>query len=142
MTIDFQERAATFRRLHGQDKPIVLVNAWDAASASVLQSAQALRTVSEQVGVALFINARSDAFVARDVRDEAQRRARLFASAGADGFFVRGLASLPEISRLCANSTSRSKRLQPLASNTMAKNQMSGDLFNQFFQDQTERGNS
>jgi 2-methylisocitrate lyase-like PEP mutase family enzyme len=205
MTTEIRERSATFRRLHAQDAPLVLINAWDAASASVLQSAgasaiattsaglawslgypdgqhvpmkafvdacariarvvrvpmtvdiergyaasvdgtcelvralidlgavginiedgvdpaagslnapdemtrriEALRTVSEQAGTGLFINARSDVFVARDVRDEgrleeAHRRSRLYASAGADGFFVPGLAHLPDIARLCAS---------------------------------------
>ena len=203
MTTDLQEKAATFRRLHRQDKPIVLINAWDAASAKVLQAAgasaiattsagmawslgypdgqhipvkvlvdacariarvvrvplsvdiergygrsvegtcdlvralialgvvginiedgidpatralnapdelvrriEALRAVSEQAGVALFINARTDVFVAHDVREEARceealRRSRLYASAGADGLFVPGLASLADIARLC-----------------------------------------
>ena len=284
MTTDLQQKAATFRRLHEQDKPIVLVNAWDAAGASVLQSAgasaiattsagmawslgypdgqhvpvnalvdacariarvvrvplsvdiergfsesvdgacdlvralidlgvvginiedgvdprtgslnapdelmrriEALRTVAEQVGVALFINARSDVFVARDVpgearRDEAQRRSRLYASSGADGMFVPGLAALPDIASLCADSTlainvyaggpgipavdalaahgvrrvslgcgplqAMLALLQGIALetfatgrvDTMAKDQMSGDLLNQLLQDQTERG--
>lgn len=207
MTTDLREAAATFRRLHRQDKPIVLVNAWDAASARVLQAAGAsavattsagmawslgypdgqhipvnvfvdacariarvvrvplsvdiergygqsldatcdlvrallalgvvgvniedgidprtrtlnapdeltrrievLRTVSEQAGVALFINARTDVFCAPDVRaearcEEALRRSRLYASAGADGFFVPGLASLVDISRLSEGCT-------------------------------------
>ncbi len=204
MTGAIQARAATFRRLHQQDKPLVLVNAWDAFSAVVLQAAgasavattsagmawslgypdgqrvparifvdacariarvtrvplsvdiergfgdsvddacelgralidlgvvginiedgleartralkapdnllrrvEALRAVADRAGVALFINARSDAFLARDVRDEArceeaQARSRLYASAGADGFFVPGLANLPDIARLGA----------------------------------------
>jgi 2-methylisocitrate lyase-like PEP mutase family enzyme len=207
MTTDLQEKAATFRRLHRQDDPIVLINAWDAASASVLQAAganaiattsagmawslgypdgqqvpvkelvdacariarvvrvplsvdvergyarsvegacdlvralmalgvvginiedgldprtgalnapdelarriDALRAVAEQSGVALFINARTDVFVAHDVHeearcDEALGRSRLYASAGADGLFVPGLASLAGISRLCEDCT-------------------------------------
>ena len=203
MTTDLRKRAATFRRLHRQGEPIVLINAWDAASAGVLQAAgasaiattsagmawslgypdgqhvpvkvfvdacariarvvrvplsvdiergygqgvdgacdlvralidlgvvginiedgtdprtgalnapdelarriEALRTVSEQAGAGLFINARTDVFVAHDVReearcDEALRRSRLYAQAGADGLFVPGLAALADISRLC-----------------------------------------
>ena len=207
MTSGIQASAATLRRLHHQDKPLVLVNAWDACSAVVLQAAgasaiattsagmawslgypdgqrvptrtfvdacariarvtrvplsvdiergfgdsvddacelvralidlgvvginiedgleartlalnapddllrriEALRALADRGGVALFINARSDVFLARDVRDEArcdeaQARSRLYAAAGADGFFVPGLAHLPDIAQLGAGCT-------------------------------------
>jgi 2-methylisocitrate lyase-like PEP mutase family enzyme len=63
----------------------------------------ALRAVAQQADVRLFINARTDAYLAggdptgrfKDAVD----RARMFASAGADGVFVPGMRQLDEVSR-------------------------------------------
>jgi len=64
----------------------------------------ALRTLATQTKVRLFINARTDAYLAGNSGqasrfDEAMRRARLFASAGADGIFVPGMDQLEEVAR-------------------------------------------
>jgi 2-methylisocitrate lyase-like PEP mutase family enzyme len=64
----------------------------------------ALRALATRTKVRLFINARTDVyFAAHDdpsVRfEEAMRRARLFASAGADGIFVPGMDQLDEATR-------------------------------------------
>jgi len=57
-----------------------------------------VRDAAESVGVALFINARTDIFLKlepaahnRQALAEALRRAEAYAEAGADGFFVPGL---------------------------------------------------
>jgi len=64
----------------------------------------ALRALAGQTKLRLFINARTDVyFAATDDPasrfDEALRRARLYAAAGADGIFVPGLDKLDEIGR-------------------------------------------
>lgn len=64
----------------------------------------ALRTLAEQMGLHLFINARTDVYFAAvddpaSRFDEALQRARLYAAAGADGIFVPGLDKDSEIAR-------------------------------------------
>ena len=64
----------------------------------------ALRALAAQTKVRLFINARTDAYLAAHDDpagrfEEAMQRARLFASAGADGIFVPGMDQLDEITR-------------------------------------------
>jgi 2-methylisocitrate lyase-like PEP mutase family enzyme len=65
----------------------------------------AIRAVAEEVGVRLFINARTDVYFAPandpDARyEETVRRARLYVAAGADGIFVPGLESLELMARM------------------------------------------
>jgi 2-methylisocitrate lyase-like PEP mutase family enzyme len=65
----------------------------------------ALRALVRESDGALFINARTDTYFAPAIDpasrdDETVRRARIYVEAGADGIFVPGLVSLPEISRL------------------------------------------
>ena len=67
----------------------------------------ALRALAGQMQLRLFINARTDVYFAAvddpaSRFDEALRRARLFAAAGADGIFVPGLDKLDEIARFAA----------------------------------------
>jgi len=71
----------------------------------------AIRAVADALGVALFINARTDLFLqAADVTQhstlatKAAERARAYAQAGASGFFVPGLANEQIIEGLCAAS--------------------------------------
>jgi 2-methylisocitrate lyase-like PEP mutase family enzyme len=64
----------------------------------------ALRELAARTKLRLFINARTDVYLGgvpdRAGRfDEALRRARLFASAGADGIFVPGLDQIDEVAR-------------------------------------------
>lgn len=65
----------------------------------------AIRAVAEEVGVRLFINARTDTYfvptndqVAR--YEDTVRRAQMYVAAGADGIFVPGLESLEEMGRM------------------------------------------
>jgi 2-methylisocitrate lyase-like PEP mutase family enzyme len=67
------------------------------------QRIAALRVLAARTKVRLFINARTDVYFA-DYEptgrfEEAMRRARMFASAGADGIFVPGMQRLDEVAR-------------------------------------------
>ncbi|MGY3529840.1 isocitrate lyase/PEP mutase family protein [Bradyrhizobium sp. USDA 4452] len=66
---------------------------------------RAVRDTARQLGVRLFINARTDPFLLKfgspeQCLDEAVRRAKVYADAGADGIFVPGLTELALIERL------------------------------------------
>jgi 2-methylisocitrate lyase-like PEP mutase family enzyme len=70
-----------------------------------------IRQVADDIGIALFINARTDVFFKGaapdthpDLMDEALTRAQAYADAGADGIFVPGLVDAELIERFCANS--------------------------------------
>lgn len=67
----------------------------------------AARQAADQAGVPLFINARTDVFFQKPAEahdmgmvEEALRRARLYADAGASGLFVPGVIAEPLIARL------------------------------------------
>jgi methylisocitrate lyase len=69
------------------------------------------RQMADEANVRFFINARTDVFFQRPVEhhdntmlEEAIERARLYAEAGADGFFVPGLADIHLIRRLAETS--------------------------------------
>lgn len=70
----------------------------------------ALRAAADAFGVALFINARTDLFLAAErpqhagFIEAAMARCAAYAEAGADGFFVPGLADAALIERVCAGS--------------------------------------
>jgi methylisocitrate lyase len=71
------------------------------------QRLRAARRGADAAGVAVFVNARTDLFLAapRDAHDDARatlaiERARAYADAGADGFFVPGLVDLRLIARI------------------------------------------
>ncbi|TWB87508.1 2-methylisocitrate lyase-like PEP mutase family enzyme [Bradyrhizobium macuxiense] len=64
----------------------------------------AIRGAAQKLGIDLFINARTDPFLLKfgspeQCLDEAARRARVYADAGADGIFVPGLTDLALIER-------------------------------------------
>src|SRR5579872_3062204 len=66
---------------------------------------KAVRDAAEKSGIHLFINARTDPFLLKfgspdECLDEAARRAKIYADAGADGIFVPGLTDLALIARL------------------------------------------
>ncbi|NKN37937.1 isocitrate lyase/phosphoenolpyruvate mutase family protein [Agrobacterium sp. a22-2] len=70
----------------------------------------AIRAVADSEGVPLFINARTDFFLQerddarhKGLMTEAIGRARAYADAGANGFFVPGLASEELIAEVCAS---------------------------------------
>lgn len=72
---------------------------------------QAAREVAENLGIALFINARTDVYLQTAPQDhgeahleEAVERANAYAEAGASGFFAPGLRSATSIERLCEAS--------------------------------------
>src|SRR4030095_6415727 len=72
---------------------------------TLTEKISAIRAVSEEAGVRLFINARTDAYfiptndpVAR--YEDAVRRAQMYVAAGADGIFVPGLESVEEMARM------------------------------------------
>ncbi|WP_456843249.1 isocitrate lyase/PEP mutase family protein [Bradyrhizobium sp. USDA 4486] len=77
---------------------------------------KAVRNAAQDFGIRLFINARTDPFLLKfgspdDCLNEAARRAKVYAEAGADGIFVPGLTDLALIERLV--------RLAPLPVNIM-----------------------
>lgn len=76
-----------------------------AASRLLEQRIACIRAVAEHRGVALFINARTDTYLSKELSGEARfaetlRRALAYVEAGADGIFVPGLADAGEIKRL------------------------------------------
>ncbi|MCA6123917.1 isocitrate lyase/phosphoenolpyruvate mutase family protein [Bradyrhizobium sp. WSM 1704] len=65
----------------------------------------AVRVTAQELGIDLFINARTDPFLLKfgssdQCLEEAARRAAVYADAGADGIFVPGLTDLAQIERL------------------------------------------
>lgn len=73
---------------------------------------RAARHAAESMGVPAFINARTDVFLKADQRagqadlvEEALVREKAYASAGADGFFVPGLANDALIRQVCDAAT-------------------------------------
>jgi 2-methylisocitrate lyase-like PEP mutase family enzyme len=70
----------------------------------------AIRAVGDEMGVPVFINARTDLFLKADRADHAGlleaglERGAAYAEAGADGFFVPGLVDPVLIGRVCAAS--------------------------------------
>ncbi|MFC9915555.1 isocitrate lyase/phosphoenolpyruvate mutase family protein [Streptomyces sp. NPDC059862] len=86
-----RDRALTFRSLHVPGRPLVLPNAWDTASARIVEDAGAAREAADGAGVPLFVNARVDTFLrgAGGV-EHTLERAAAYLAAGADGIFVPG----------------------------------------------------
>lgn len=69
---------------------------------------EVLANTASAAGVKMFINARTDMFLQQpdaslhaNAMAEAQERARLYKAAGADGFFVPGLAAEALIAQIC-----------------------------------------
>ena len=95
------------------DLGVVGVNIEDGVSAenrqllppqALCERIAALRTLADRAGVRLFINARTDAYLAPqsnrpDRFETALQRARLYAASGADGIFVPGMDRLDDIGR-------------------------------------------
>ena len=77
---------------------------------------RAVRDTAQKLGIRLFINARTDPFLRKfgspdECLNEAVRRAKAYADAGADGIFVPGLTDLALIEKLA--------QLTPLPVNIM-----------------------
>ena len=73
----------------------------------LVQRIACIRAVAEHRGVPLFINARTDTYLSKELSGEARfeetlKRALAYVDAGADGIFVPGLADANEIQRLAA----------------------------------------
>jgi 2-methylisocitrate lyase-like PEP mutase family enzyme len=71
---------------------------------------QAIRNAADQSGVPIFINARTDLFLKTKTNQaaclaEALARQSAYAQAGADGFFIPGLADAVLIQQICQAST-------------------------------------
>lgn len=72
---------------------------------------KAIRCIAEEVGVPLFINARTDLFLGSSPErhagflGESLDRAAAYAQAGADGFFVPGLIDSTLVEKLAARAT-------------------------------------
>lgn len=78
---------------------------------SIADQARRIAAVRRAVGPDFFINARTDVFMKAPMEqhdvamvDSAVDRARAYADAGANGFFVPLLADLKLLERMCANS--------------------------------------
>lgn len=76
-----------------------------ADSRLLAQRIACIRAVAEHRGIALFINARTDTYLSKELSGEARfeetlKRALAYVSAGANGIFVPGLADADEIRRL------------------------------------------
>jgi 2-methylisocitrate lyase-like PEP mutase family enzyme len=69
----------------------------------------ALRIAANKEGVPLFINARTDLFLRKDAPTEpvqaALDRAKVYAAAGASGFFIPGLQDAKLIGSICEGTT-------------------------------------
>jgi 2-methylisocitrate lyase-like PEP mutase family enzyme len=71
----------------------------------------AARAAADDIGVPMFINARTDIFLnapanehSESLVNDAIARARAYASAGASGFFIPGLVNETFIARICRES--------------------------------------
>ena len=76
-----------------------------APPSSLTEKISSIRAVAEEAGAPLFINARTDAYLAPTIDpgaryEETVRRAQMYVAAGADGVFVPGLESPEEMARL------------------------------------------
>jgi 2-methylisocitrate lyase-like PEP mutase family enzyme len=94
------------------ERGIVGINLEDGSDAADLLARKigATKEALAKAGLALFINARTDVYLAglaeesRRV-DEVLRRSSLYASAGADGLFVPAIVSLQEIAEVARGAT-------------------------------------
>jgi 2-methylisocitrate lyase-like PEP mutase family enzyme len=66
----------------------------------------AIRHAAEQKGIPFFINARTDVFLGHSADvDEALKREKAYAAAGASGFFIPGLTDAVQIRRIAEEAT-------------------------------------
>ncbi len=66
----------------------------------------AIRRAADQKKIPLFINARTDVFLRNSADpDEAARREKAYAAAGASGFFIPGLTNADQIKRIASEAT-------------------------------------
>ncbi|WXL27182.1 isocitrate lyase/phosphoenolpyruvate mutase family protein [Ectopseudomonas mendocina] len=75
----------------------------------LMRKIETARKTANRLGVNLFINARCDLYLknllpADDRLDEALKRTRRYATAGADGFFIPGMTTPDEIAVICLAS--------------------------------------
>jgi len=88
--INFEDRVVKGKGLYGIDRQASRISA--------------IRDTADRKGIPLFINARTDIFLGNgDDVDEAIQRGKAYASAGAAGFFIPGLAAPDQIRRIAAD---------------------------------------
>jgi 2-methylisocitrate lyase-like PEP mutase family enzyme len=94
------------------ERGIIGINLEDGSGSAELlaHKISAAKDALAQAGLALFINARTDVYLAGLVEasrrvDETLRRSSLYASAGADGLFVPAIVSLQEIAEVARRAT-------------------------------------
>ena len=88
--INFEDRLVKGKGLYGVDRQAGRI--------------AAVREAAERKGVPLFINARTDVYLGNgDDVGEALKRGKAYASAGASGFFVPGVAAPDQIRRIAVD---------------------------------------
>jgi 2-methylisocitrate lyase-like PEP mutase family enzyme len=89
--INFEDRVVKGKRLYDVDRQASRISA--------------IRDAADRKGIPLFINARTDVYLGNgDDIEEALRRGKAYASAGASGFFVPGVKVPDQIRRLAAET--------------------------------------
>lgn len=93
------------------EKGVAGLNLEDGAEPAGLlaRKIDAVKAALSKAGLAVFVNARTDVYLANLVEmpkrlEEVLRRARLYEKAGADGLFVPAITSLAEISEIAGNT--------------------------------------
>ncbi|OKO75587.1 isocitrate lyase/phosphoenolpyruvate mutase family protein [Bradyrhizobium sp. NAS96.2] len=88
--INFEDRVVKGKGLYSVDRQASRIGA--------------IRDAADRKGIPLFINARTDVFLGNgDDVDETIQRGKAYASAGASGFFIPGLAAPDQIRRIAAD---------------------------------------
>ena len=94
------------------ERGIVGINLEDGSGAAevLARKIAAIKDALAKAGLDLFVNARTDVYLAGLVEaprrvDEVLSRSSLYASAGADGLFVPAILSLPEIAEVARRAT-------------------------------------
>src|SRR5437870_3758988 len=100
-----RDQAETFRKLHQGPELLVLPNAWDVATARLVEEAGFPAVATTSAGVAIVVNARTDAFEIEQWTPaqrlaEAVRRANAYRAAGADCLLVVHVSDAATIGRL------------------------------------------
>src|SRR5207247_1214994 len=100
-----REQAESFGRLHREPGILVLPNAWDVITARVIECAGFWAIATASAGVAIAINARTDAFEVKgwsptERLTAAVRRANAYRAAGADCLFVPHVSDAATIGQL------------------------------------------
>jgi 2-methylisocitrate lyase-like PEP mutase family enzyme len=93
---EHNQQAALFRSLHTAGQPLVLVNAWDAASARIVEAAGAAAVATTSAGVAWALGAPDGDAVARDLVVDLVRRIVATVSVPVSADIETGYGTTPE----------------------------------------------